>query len=382
MAPRRVAFVTSGIRSLSGGIAAVNENILIVLRQLVSAREITLEVDSLLEDEADRPQELPGVVPFRGYRGSKPRLAARTWGHAAAGKWILYERVGLAAATAPLAAAGVLRSVVFAHGSENWRRVRRVDLASLRGADLVITNSHYTRRRIEDYPPLTGRVRAEVCELGLSPAFPLHEAPPSDDGQLLELTDVLGGTQALGARVLLLVGRMDPSEREKGHDQMIAALPAVLARFPDVQLIFAGPGDDRPRLEALARHSGAGAAIFFPGRVSNELLSRLYRRCYAFTMPSRQEGFGLVYLEAMNHGKACLGCREDGAEDVIVHGETGLLIDDPFDIAALSRALCTLLGRPDLARAFGLAGFRRLHQFFAPERFRSRFLDTFTRAIA
>ena len=81
-------------------------------------------------------------------------------------------------------------------------------------------------------------------------------------------------------------------------------------------------------------------------------------------MPSRQEGFGLVYLEAMNFAKPCLGCHDDGAEDVIVHEETGLLVRDPKDTAELIAALRRLLGHPEEAREMGRRGFERLHENF------------------
>src|SRR5206468_9099843 len=103
-----------------------------------------------------------------------------------------------------------------------------------------------------------------------------------------------------------------------------------------------------------------------------ELLKRLYRHCYAFTMPSKQEGFGMVYLEAMNYGKPCVGCFDDGGEDVIVHGETGHLVHDPEDPAELLSALESLIVSPERAREMGVNGFRRLHARFTPGQYQER----------
>ena len=370
-----LAFAMTGMRSLPGGIAAVNENLVLALGELVHRGEMRLEIDSLLEGEAHRPHDLPLPVEFRGFAGSKRDLALRLYAHALSQRWILYERVGLAAGTAPLAALGLARTIVFAHSPENWRDVKPRHLQALRGARLVVTNSEYTLRRMQSNPALAGRFRGVACPLGLPPKSPLHTEIPMDDGGPLELGAVDGTVRPLGGQVLLLVGRIDPTEREKGHDRLIAALPALRARHPHTQLVLAGPGDDRARLEGLARAAGVGCATFLPGSVSDELLGRLYRRCFAFTMPSRQEGFGLVYLEAMNYGKPCLGSREDGAEDVIVDGETGLLVADPTQPDEIAGALTRLLDDPGHAAEMGRRGFERLHRKFTAEQFRRRFME-------
>jgi phosphatidylinositol alpha-1,6-mannosyltransferase len=377
----RLVFVVSGMRSLPGGIAAVDENLLILLADLVRAGRLRLEIESLLEEPAHRPAELSRAVPFRGHRGSKTSLAARLLRHAAAGKWLLYERVGLAAATAPLAAVGAARTIVLAHGPETWREVKPLHALALRAARLVITNSGYTLRRMGEYGPLAGRFHGVACPLGLSPAFPLQAAPPAAAEGALPLTAVDGRMRPLGNAVLLLVGRMDPTEREKGHDRLIEVLPHVLTRHAQAQLVFAGPGTDRARLEALARARGVAGSVFFPGRVSSEMLGDLYRRCFAFVMPSRQEGFGLVYLEAMNYAKPCVGCRQDGAEDVIADGETGILLEDALDGATLSSALCGLLDDPGRAADMGRRGFDRLQQHFTGEQFRARFHAILERTV-
>ena len=124
-----------------------------------------------------------------------------------------------------------------------------------------------------------------------------------------------------------------------------------------------------------ARDAGLAEAVFIPGWLTDEELTALYRASYAFAMPSRQEGFGLAYLEAMNHGLACVGCSDQGSEEVIVDGETGLLVADPSDAEALLAPLDTLLSDPDLASGMGERGFERLHRNFLPARYRDELGD-------
>ncbi len=376
---RHVAFVMTGAGSLAGGIAAVNLNLLHALVELTRQVRFRLSVSSLLERDSDRPDFLPDHVAFRGFAGSKLALSADLMRQLPRRPLYFYERVGLAIPTLPLAALRLAATVLFAHGSENWRGVRRVDLASIRTARLVITNSRYTLRRMQQY--VTG-FRGVACPLGLSPVFPLNDRPPAAARETIELEAADGRRRRLGERVLLLVARMDPLEREKGHPQLLAALPSLLQRFPGTQLVCPGPGSDRFLLQRRASELGVASAVFFPGHVSSALLETLYRHCYAFVMPSKQEGFGLAYLEAMNQARPCLGCFEDGAEDVIVPGETGLLIRDPDDPLELLGALSTLLADPQQAADYGRRGFERLHRHFTADQFRSRFKQVFGTLLA
>jgi phosphatidylinositol alpha-1,6-mannosyltransferase len=134
--------------------------------------------------------------------------------------------------------------------------------------------------------------------------------------------------------------------------------------------MIVGEGDDRPRLEALARAKSPSGSIEFKGFLSRSELNRCYAAASLFVLPSRGEGFGVVYLEAMAHGLACVGSTEDAASEVIVHGETGLLVDPNAD--ALVESIAGLLADPARAAAFGDAGCRRVSAEFSYERFRER----------
>ena len=105
-----------------------------------------------------------------------------------------------------------------------------------------------------------------------------------------------------------------------------------------------GDGNDRPRLESRARSLGLSHAVSFAGRVGDDELAALYDRCRFFVMPSRDEGFGLVFLEAMRAGKACIGARGAAAE-IIEHDVTGLIVD-PDRHEDLAAAVFRLFDEP------------------------------------
>ncbi len=369
MSDPHVLLVITGACGLPGGIAGVNQNVLRAVADLAEQRGHAMTVLSLLERASARPPFLPGWVRFRAFGGRKPVLAARLIREAARSRFVFFDHVRLAWPILPLAACGAVRTVIFAHGWEAWKQVRRTSRWSFQAASLCLANSGFTLRKMRH--TLT-RFKGRTCLLGLSPLFALNVAIPEPSAATIRLEAADGVSRPLGERVLLLVARLDPRERLKGHRELIRVLPALRSHDPDVQLVFPGPGADRKNLIALARGLGVASSVFLPGWLPVVELRRLYESCYAFVMPSRQEGFGLVYLEAMNAGKPCVGCWDDGAEDVIVPGETGLLVRHPSEPAQLISALRTLLDDPYAARTMGAKGFKRLHALFTSEHVQSR----------
>jgi phosphatidylinositol alpha-1,6-mannosyltransferase len=182
-----------------------------------------------------------------------------------------------------------------------------------------------------------------------------------------------GGAPRTREPAALLVGRMWSEERGKGHDALIEGWPEVRRRVPAAQLWIVGEGDDAERMQQLARERGVADAVRFLGRVSDVELGDLYRRASIFAMPSRQEGFGLVYAEAMWHGLPCIGSTADAAGQVIDEGKTGLLV--PYGNAGVSaEVVAGLLADPARARAMGEAGRRRARERFGFDRFRADLL--------
>lgn len=263
--------------------------------------------------------------------------------------WILFTHVGLMRVQRFVPEPVRVPYGVFLHGIESWTPLGAADVALLSRASLRLCNSDFTARRTLEVNPGIGRI--VTCPLAL-PSLPAPAASARPSGP-----------------TALLVGRMAAGERYKGHDQLIDVWPAVCARVPDARLVIAGEGDDRSRLETRARAGAAADRIRFTGFVDRAALDRLYAEASVFVLPSRGEGFGLVYLEAMAHGLPCIGSIHDAASEIVVDGETGLLVD-PDDGAALARAVGLMLSDEPLRRRCGEAGYRRVATHFSRDRFR------------
>ncbi len=282
-------------------------------------------------------------------------------------KWILFDHVGIAAVQNLIPPAQRAPYAVVLHGVEVWRPLSPWQKRVLRAAAIRIAVSHHTAGQVAKAHPDIGPI--EVCHLSL---------PPGETGSAGRGTAELLGvghdaevTARVGPHAVLIVGRISSSERYKGHGQLIEAWPLVRQSIPDAQLVIVGSGDDLPRLQAAASATGTGEAILFTGRVSDATLDMLYARASVFAMPSRGEGFGLVYLEAMRHGVACVASTHDGAREVVEHGKTGFLVDQD-NIPELARVLVELLRNPALRREMGEAGLRRVNTYFSFDQFQAR----------
>lgn len=228
---------------------------------------------------------------------------------------------------------------LIAHGIDVWRPFSLLESLSLRGATRILCVSEFTRCQLLRFAPQLDPGRLAVLPNALDPR--LGEASPGSENPACPTAPSAGRP---GGPTILAVSRLTSSDAYKGIDTLIEALPGVRAELPGARLRIVGDGDDRARLEQLALCNGLGAAVSFAGRVDDEALSLEYRACDVFALPSRREGFGIVFLEAMTHGKACVGARAGGIPEVV--DEAVGALSDYGDIAGLSAALLDLLLHP------------------------------------
>jgi phosphatidylinositol alpha-1,6-mannosyltransferase len=234
-------------------------------------------------------------------------------------------------------------------GIDAWKPLTKFQAAALRRAWRVVAISHHSGLEFRRANPWFRAPGIPVCHPGLPDAG-------DDTGR--------DGSYAL------IVGRMSSEERYKGHDLLIELWRELLARFPGAELRVAGGGDDRLRLEAKARSLGLESAVRFLGKVPDAELRRLYRECAFFVMPSRHEGFGFVFLEAMRAGKACIGAK-GAADEIIEEGVTGYVVD-PSDSRAVLAAMEKLWRDPAGRAEMGASGRRRFQKLFTRDQFAER----------
>ncbi len=163
---------------------------------------------------------------------------------------------------------------------------------------------------------------------------------------------------------LLCLGRL---YYEKGFDLALSALATLVARHPRVEMVIAGDGPARPELERQAAVLGLAERVTFVGWVNPEQVPALMNTVTVVVMPSRQEGFGLVALEAALMARPVVATRVGGLPEVVIHEQTGLLVA-PDDSRGITEALMSLLGHPEWATQMGQAARQRAQEVFSWDR--------------
>lgn len=254
--------------------------------------------------------------------------------------------------------------VIYAHGEEltGWghgHKFRAMRFA-LRHADHVLANSDFTRDTLLEL-------------IGVQPQR-IVMAYPTVDGERfrpdlpcdhLRARLGLGDTQQL----ILSVGRL---QRRKGFDQVIRALPGLVARGIDVHYALIGIGEDRDYLTALAAEHGVADRLHLLGHVEPDDLPRWYNACKLFAMPNRDidgdtEGFGIVYLEANACARPAVAGCAGGTGSAVEHGVNGLRVNGD-EVRAVEEALATLLLDPQGAARMGATARERILRGFTPQR--------------
>lgn len=249
---------------------------------------------------------------------------------------------------------------VTAHGVDVWNRLSWLVRASLRIAERVTAPSLDTADKLVSMQGVE-RSKISVIPWALEPdLFCSNGSNPAPNSR----------------KVILTVSRLADSDRSKGVDTVIRALPEVLRRVPETRLVIVGDGNDRSRLERLANDLDISDRVLFAGSPSDSDLANHYRACDVFVLPSKKEGFGLVFLEAMAYGKPVIGGNHGGTPDVIQDGETGFLVNHE-DVTTLTDRLVLLLRDEPARRRMGAAARRRLDELYTFDRFRQRFVDLF-----
>lgn len=305
-----------------GGIALFNRELIRALAQLPESGEIVV-LPRLIPNE---PEALPDGVTFVRSAARNSAAYARELVRVTRNRkfdLVLCGHINLL----PLARVAAKNPLLITHGIEAWRPMRRSSrlVTTCRG---VISVSDLTRTRLRSWSHFSG---------------PMHVLPNAvraeQYGIRAKRPDLVARYNLAGKRVLLTVGRINWSERYKGFDEVLE----VLGELPrDVVYLVAGGGSDVPRLQKKAVTCGVADRVIFTGLFPEEEKADLYSLADVFVMPSRGEGFGFVFLEAMASGIPVIGSKHDGGREALLGGTLGVLVDpsNPAEIrAAIEDAL-------------------------------------------
>ncbi len=357
---RKLVLALSTTFRIRGGIQRFNQMLCLALDRLCP--ELGLEVHVICQGDLERHYQEHGA-PWKHLKfvagGSQAATAAKALSLCVKTRpdSMLVGLVGMT--PVGVACSPFLRQGFgfVAHGIESWEIPKASRRFSARRARFVLAVSDETRRALHR----CAGIPLESIRLLPNTLKPGFEILPEDSNK----------SETGAGASLLTVSRLETAEKTKGVDKTIEAVARLAPRYPGLRHVIVGKGSDRSRLEALVESNGVSGRVEFVQDLTDEELASRYSECSAFVLPSGQEGFGIVFLEAMRFSKPCIGGNAGGTPEVIEHDVTGLLV--PYgDVDSLEQAVERLLSDPALRERMGRAGRQRLEREFVFERFHER----------
>lgn len=234
-----------------------------------------------------------------------------------------------------------LQYIVFTYGTEVWSLNNYWKIKALENAKMVVSISRYTAEKLkEQIEEVSGKIFMLPNTIDGKRFYSKEKS-----AQLLAQYDL-----SEQDKIILTVARLSSLEKCKGYDTVIKALPLIVRAVPDVKYFLVGEGDDSQRIKGLVKSLNLENYVVLTGYVADQQLVDYYNLCDVFAMPSRQEGFGIVFLEALACGKPVLAGNVDGSRDALLDGKLGILIN-PDSVQEIAAALIKIFKKeapPDL----------------------------------
>jgi glycosyltransferase involved in cell wall biosynthesis len=324
-----------------GGIALYNRDLAEALAALPEVEEVLVVPRVIRRD----PGEIPPKIRFfpEAAKGHVHYLRAVEQARRAKPSLVICGHINLLAVACMVAK----RPVLMVYGIEAWKRPRTRTHRLLHRCRAIISISAITRDRFLGWSHYAGKTHLLPNAIHAE-QYGVHPKPPA----LVERYDLQG------KRVLLTVGRLESEERYKGFDEVLEILPNLPR---DIVYIIAGMGNDRGRLQAKAERLDIADRVVFTGFFPDAGKVDLYNLADVYVMPSRGEGFGFVFLEAIASGIPAIGSKDDGGREALLSGELGLLVD-PANATEIEAAIIEQLRQtersvPERLRYFSFENF-------------------------
>jgi glycosyltransferase involved in cell wall biosynthesis len=223
--------------------------------------------------------------------------------------------------------------VMLAHGIEVWSLPLGIKKKMLNACDEILCVSQFTK---DEMIKLHGDVAKKYSVLNncLDPFLPVL-AKQNDS---IDLRSKYGFTPF--DKILFTLTRMDATERYKGYDRVLQAMGLLIKKMPELKYIIGGSYDalEKKKIDELIDELGLKDNVVITGFIPDETLKDYFQVSDVYVMPSCNEGFGIVFIEAMYFGLPVIAGNKDGSVDALLNGKLGTLID-PMDINALKNAI-------------------------------------------
>ncbi len=226
---------------------------------------------------------------------------------------------------------------LIAHGIEVWRNFPGWKKMMLAKCDQILPVSDFTKKKMMQLYNLPEE-KFTILNNCLDPFLPPAQQQPKDENLLMRY-----GIDA-NDKVLFTLTRLAGNEGYKGYDKVINAIHFLKEKYPGIKYLLVGKYDaiEKKRVDDIIIRLGLQNHIILTGFIADEELATHYALADLYIMPSKKEGFGIVFIEAMFYGKPVIAGNVDGSADALDNGNLGILIN-PDDTEQINNAIITVL---------------------------------------
>lgn len=364
MSTKKVLFLTLKVFGVTGGIEKVCRVICRSLYDLTEEQQIDLKVNCMYDQNYERDTRYLKKQQFNGFNGNRKRFVLQSIYKGIRSDVVILSHVNLLSIGYLIKRFHPKTKVyLIAHGIEIWRKLPEAKLKALKRLDKIIAVSRFTAEKINEVHGIDVN-NIEILNNCLDPFyyFPSKFSKPE---ALLKRYGI-NNKQT----VILSLCRLSSSEKYKGYDNTIAIIPNLIKKYPNLIYLIAGKPDEeeRLRIEQLIKTYKVEKHILLIGFVDEAEVSDHFLLSDIFVLPSKKEGFGIVFIEALASGLSVIAGNKDGSVDALKNGELGRLVN-PDDMQEIEETLSDLLANPlndkqkiELQeKVFDTFGYRKYH---------------------
>lgn len=194
---------------------------------------------------------------------------------------------------------------------------------------------------------------------------------------ILKEKNIILGKSTLDYRIILSVSYLIT---RKAIDFNLKAIAQLINKYPNLKYLIIGDGPEMRHLKELSNNLKINEHVEFLGQLSHKNVLAYMAKADIFSLPSWDEAFGVVYIEAMAHGKPVIGCQGEGIEDFVMQGKTGLLVK-PKDVDSLTEALDFLLSNQEEAKAMGARAQKVILEKYTWEKNAKKTIKVYNQAL-
>lgn len=331
---KRILFLTLRIFSATGGIEKVCRIFGMALNEIAATEGGKIDIFSLHDATEQVNEKYIPSKKFRGFKGQKISFILNALNKGNQSAIIVVSHINL------LSVAYLIKFffpkkklLLFAHGIEVWGQLSFTRKRMLKACDMILAVSSFTKEKLKE----KGWIDPDkiiVLNNCIDPYLQPLQTETRDAGLLAKYNFIENNI------ILLTLTRLSSKELYKGYDNVLNSVAALKEKFPQIKYLIVGRYDvkEKQRLDKIIEKHNLKEQVFFTGYIPDDQLAKHYGLADMYVMPSKKEGFGIVFIEALYYGLPVIAGNKDGSVDALCNGKLGVLIN-PDDQDELNNAI-------------------------------------------